>query len=74
MGNFILNLHSLDHKWAAWLARSRCCANYSTAIYCRFSVVLCCSNWHQTLVETGPVDHQETEKLLRVSEGMPLLL
>lgn len=53
MGNLILNLHSLDHKGAAWLAGFRCCANYSTAIYYRFSFVLCCSDLHQTVVETG---------------------
>lgn len=49
MGNLILNLLSLDHKWAAWLAKCRF-VNYSTAFYYRFSFVLCCSSWHWTLV------------------------
>lgn len=64
MGNLILNLLSLDHKWSAWLARFRYCGNYSTAIYYRFSFVLCCSNWHQTLVGRG--------QFFSVSTGMPV--
>ena len=64
MGNLILNLHSLDHNWAAWLARFRCCANYSTAIYYRFSFVLCCSNCHQTVVETGPFFSESVQECL----------
>lgn len=72
MGNLSLNLHSLDHKWAAWLARFRCCANYSTAIYYRFSFVLCCSNWRQTVVETGPFFSESAQECLccfKVSKG-----
>lgn len=49
MGILILNLLNLGHKWAAWLAKCRC-VNYSTGIYYRFSLVLCCSSWHCTLV------------------------
>lgn len=64
MGNLILNLHSLAHKWAAWLARFRCCANYSTAIYYKFSFVLCCSNRHQTVVETGPFFSESVQECL----------
>lgn len=54
MGNVILSLQSLAYKWDAWLARFRCCANYSTAFYYRFFFfVLCCSSWHQAVMETG---------------------